>query len=84
MLSNKFVASDIITKVVTFLKKISTSLKHKRHEFDVADLIGSLYVEKRARSKGTCEKRVEYCSAKMAQKKNYNASDNKKRNKRTI
>jgi hypothetical protein len=48
----------------------------------VAELIGSLGVEERARAKDTRGKGVETCSANMVQKKNSNAShNNKKKNK---
>jgi hypothetical protein len=33
--------------------KVVASLKHKRHEFSVSDLIGSLHVEEKARAKDT-------------------------------
>jgi hypothetical protein len=59
----------------------ATTLKHKRQEFSVAELIGSLNVE-RARAKDTRGKGVETSSANMVQKKNSNAShNNKKKNK---
>jgi hypothetical protein len=44
----------------------------------VAELIGSLDVEERARAKDTCRKGVETSSANMVQKKNSNASHNNK------
>jgi hypothetical protein len=48
----------------------------------VAELIGSLDVEERARAKDTRGKGVETSSANMVQKKNSNAShNNKKKNK---
>jgi hypothetical protein len=48
----------------------------------VAELIGSLDVEERARAKDTCGKGVETSSANMVQKKKSNVSHiNKKKNK---
>jgi hypothetical protein len=44
----------------------ATTLKHKRQEFSVAELIGSLNVE-RARAKDTRGKGVETSSANMVQ-----------------
>jgi hypothetical protein len=60
-------------------KDFATSLKHKRQEFSVAELIGSLDVEERVRAKDNHEKGVETFAANMVQKKNNNASHNKKK-----
>ena len=46
-------------------KDFATSLKHKRQEFNVAKLIGSLGVEERARAKDTRGKGVESSTANM-------------------
>jgi hypothetical protein len=82
VLSDKFVAGDIIAKLPPSLIDFTTTLKHKRQEFSVAELIGFLDVEERARAKDTREKGVETSSANMVQKKNSNASHiNKKKNK---
>ena len=51
MLPDKFVASGIIAKLPPSWMDLATSLKHKRQEFSVAELIGSLDVEERARAK---------------------------------
>jgi hypothetical protein len=51
VLPDKFVAGGIIAKLPPSCKDFSTSLKHKRQEFNVADLIGTLDVEERARGK---------------------------------
>jgi hypothetical protein len=60
----------------------ATTLKYKRQEFSVAELIGSLDVKESARSKDTRGKRIETSSANMEQKKNSNASyNNKNKNK---
>jgi hypothetical protein len=48
----------ILSQSCHLLKEISTSLKHKRHEFDVADLIGSLYVEKGQDQKALVKKEL--------------------------
>jgi hypothetical protein len=47
----------------------------------VAELIGSLDVEERARAKDNCGKGVESSTVNMVQKKNSFASSNKKKNK---
>jgi hypothetical protein len=71
-------AGGIITKLPPSWTNFSTTLKHKRQEFSVAELIGSLDVEERARSKDTHGKGVETSSANMVQNKNSNASHKKK------
>ena len=46
----------------------------------MAELIGTLDVEERARAKDTCRKGIESSSANMVQKKkNFNVSQNKKK-----
>jgi hypothetical protein len=77
-LSDKFVASGIITKLPPSWTDFATTLKHKRQEFGMAELIGSLDVEERMRAKDTRGKGVETSSANMVQKKNFNASHNNK------
>ena len=53
----------------------ATSLKHKRQEFSVSDLIGSLDVEEKARAKDTRARVAEVGSAAhMVQKKNYQSN----------
>ena len=51
MLPDKFVAGGIITKLPPSWRNFSTLLKHKRQEFSVPDLIGTLDVEEKARAK---------------------------------
>jgi hypothetical protein len=72
------VASGIIAKLPPSWMDFATNLKHKRQEFSVAKLIGSLDVEERARAKDTRGKGVETSSANMVQKKNSNVSHNNK------
>jgi hypothetical protein len=73
------VAGGIIAKLPP---SFATTLKHKRQEFSVVELIGSHDVEERARAKDTRGKGVETSSANMVQKKNSNVShNNKKKNK---
>jgi hypothetical protein len=73
------VAGGIIAKLPPFWRDFATSLKHKRQEFSVAELIGSLDVEERARAKDNRGKGVESSAANMVQKKNSFASYNKKK-----
>jgi hypothetical protein len=51
VLPDKFVASGIIAKLSPSWRDVATSLKHKRQQFSIAELIGSLNVEERARAK---------------------------------
>ena len=51
VLLDKFVAGGIIAKLPPSWNNFATSLKHKRREFSVADLIGTLDVEEKARAK---------------------------------
>src|SRR5438128_2669256 len=53
VLLDKFIAGGIITKLPPSWRNFATSLKHKRQEFSVTDLIGSLHVEEKARAKDT-------------------------------
>jgi hypothetical protein len=58
VLLDKFVAGSIIAKLPQAWTDFATSLKHKRQEFDIADLIGSLEVEENARAKDICGKKI--------------------------
>ncbi len=71
VLPDKFIAGGIIAKLPPSWRNFATSLKHKRQEFSVMDLIGSLDVEEKARAKDTRARGVEGgSSANFAQKKN--------------
>jgi hypothetical protein len=50
-LPDKFVADGIIAKLPPSWKDFATSLKHKRQEFNIEELIGILDVEERVRIK---------------------------------
>jgi hypothetical protein len=80
VLLDMFVAGGIIAKFLPSWRDFATTLKHKRQEFSMTELIGSLDVEERAREKYTCEKAIESSSANMVQKKKSNASHNNKKN----
>ena len=72
VLPDKFVAGGIIAKLPPLWNNFATSLKHKRQEFSVPDLIGTLDVEEKARAKDTCARAVEGAStAQIVQKKNF-------------
>ena len=81
-LPDKFVAGGIIAKLPPSWKDFATSLNHKRQEFNVEELIGTLDVEERARAKDK-GKSVEISTANVVQKRNFNFRKyNKKKNKK--
>jgi hypothetical protein len=53
VLLDKFIVGGIIAKLPPSWRNFATSLKHKRQEFSVIDLIGSVDVEEKARAKDT-------------------------------
>jgi hypothetical protein len=57
-LPDKFVAGCMIAKLPPSWTEFATSLKHKRREFDVTQLIGTLDVEDKARAKDVKGKKV--------------------------
>ena len=63
VLPDKFVAGGIIAKLPPSWNNFATSLKNKRQEFSVADLIGTLDVEEKARAKDTRARVVEGASS---------------------
>ena len=68
---DKFIAGGIIAKLPPSWRNFATSQKHKRQEFSVVDLIGSLDVEEKARAKDTRARGFEGgSSANFVQKKN--------------
>jgi hypothetical protein len=80
VLPDKFVAGGIIAKLPPTWTDFATSLKHKRKEFSIADLIGSLDVEEKARAKDTHGKGVVGTSSvNVVQKYNSNKSHKKKK-----
>ena len=53
VLLDKFIVEDIIAKLPPSWRNFATSLKHKRQEFIVLNLIGTFDVEEKARAKYT-------------------------------
>uniref|UniRef100_A0ACD5VAQ0 Uncharacterized protein n=1 Tax=Avena sativa TaxID=4498 RepID=A0ACD5VAQ0_AVESA len=81
-LPNKFVAGGIIAKLPPSWRNFATSLKHKRQEFSVTDLIGSLHVEEKARAKDKTARGLEGGStANLVQRKNFQSHKFKNKNK---
>jgi hypothetical protein len=77
MLPNKFVAEGIISKLPPSWRDFATSLKHKRQEFTIDGLIGTLDVEEKARAKDIRGKRIVGASSANLVQKN-NSHKNKK------
>ena len=70
MLLDKFVAGGIITKLPPSWRNFATLLKHKRQEFSIPDLIGTLDVEEKVRAKDTRARGIEGgSSANLVQKR---------------
>jgi hypothetical protein len=81
-LPDKFVAGGIIAKLPPTWRNFATSLKHKRQEFSVSDLIGSLHVEEKARAKYTRAQGFDgSSSAHVVQKNNFQFRKSKNKNK---
>jgi hypothetical protein len=78
-LVDKFVAGCIIAKLPQAETDFATSLKHKKQEFDIAVLIGSLDVEEKARAKDVHGKKTveENSSAHVVQKNSQNSQKKK-------
>jgi len=77
------VVDGIIAKLPSSWKDFATFLKHKRQEFNVEELIGTLDVEERARAKDigkgvetSTTNVVQKTSRKLNKKKNQNKQDN--------
>nr|XP_034570894.1 uncharacterized protein LOC117835654 [Setaria viridis] len=80
VLLDKFVAGAIISKLPLSWRDFATSLKHKRKEFSISDLIGTLDVEEKARAKDTRVKGiVGASSANFVQKNNSNSQKKRKK-----
>ena len=78
VLPDKFVAGCIIAKLPSSWRNFATTLKHKRQEISVENLIASLDVEEKARAKDAHERGGEgQSSANMVQKNpHYKSSNN--------
>jgi hypothetical protein len=82
VLPDRFVAGCIITKLPSTWRNFATSLKHKRQEISVENLIASLDVEEKARAKDTGSKGGEgHSSANMVQMNHNNGKGKTKSNK---
>jgi len=80
-LFDKFVAGGIVAKLPPSWKDFGTSLKHKRQEFNIEELIGTLDVEEGARAKDN-GKGVETSTTNVVQKRNFHKFNKKKNHKK--
>ncbi|XP_021321217.1 uncharacterized protein LOC110437193 [Sorghum bicolor] len=81
VLPHKFVADGIIAKLPPTWRDFATSLKHRRQEFSVTDLVASLSVEENARAKDTRGKKVQTeggTSANLVQRRDPQSFRNRK------
>jgi hypothetical protein len=76
-LPDKFVVGCIIAKLPPSWKNFATTLKHKRHEISVKNLIASLDVEEKARAKDTTEKAEGHATTNFVQQKGKSSGKNK-------
>jgi hypothetical protein len=82
VLPDRFVAGCIIAKLPSTWRNFTTSLKDKRQEISVENLIASLDVEEKARAKGTGSKGGEgHYSANMVQRNHNKGKGKTKSNK---
>jgi hypothetical protein len=77
VLPDRFVVGCIIAKLPSIWRNFATSLKHKRHEISFENLIVSLDVEEKARTKDTCSKGGEGHSSGNMVQKNHNKGKGK-------
>ena len=81
VLPDKFIAGGIIAKLPPSWRNFATSLKHKRQEFTIVNLIGTLDVEENARAKDTRARFHEgNSSANLVQKRNFQTHKPKNKN----
>ena len=77
-LPDKFMAGCINAKLSSSWRNFATTLKHKRHEISVENLIASLDIEEKDWAKDASEKGGEGNSSANMVQKNYPHSKNKK------
>ena len=78
VLLDKFMAGGIISKLPSSWKEFATSLKHKRQEFTIDGLIGTLDVEEKERANDARRKGiVGISSANFVQKNNFHKNKKK-------
>ena len=84
MLPDKFVAGTIIAKLPPSWNDFATSLKNKRHDFAILDLISTLDFEEKARAKDTRARVADgTSSALMVHEKNFQPSQPQNNNNKS-
>ncbi|XP_073360214.1 uncharacterized protein [Aegilops tauschii subsp. strangulata] len=78
VLPNIFVVGCIIAKLPSSWRNFTTSLKHKRQEISVENLIASLDVEEKARAKDTSDRGGEIQANTNMVQKNHHVKNNSK------
>jgi hypothetical protein len=78
-LPDKFVAGCMIAKLPSSWRNFATSLKHRRQEISVENLIASLDVEEKSQAKDATEKGGEDHSSTNMVQKNHPHSENKEK-----
>ena len=82
VMPDKFVVGGIIAKLLTSWRDFATTLKHKRTEITVSDLISSLGIEEKTRAKDGRFKVVEgQTSANMEHQPHHNDNGGKGKSK---
>lgn len=79
----KFVAAAIVAKLLAEWRDFTTSLKHKREEISIEDLIAALDVEEKARAKDVQVRNVQNGANFVQKKKHFNKKEGLKMNKIT-
>jgi hypothetical protein len=77
VLPGRFVVECITTKLPSTWRNFATSLKYKRHEISVENLIMSLNVENKCQTKDTSSKGIEGHSSTNIVQKNHNKGKGK-------
>jgi hypothetical protein len=79
----KFVAAAIVAKLPAEWRDFATSIKHKREEISMEDLIAALDVEEKARAKDAQTKNVQSSANVVQKNKQFNKKKGLKQNKTT-
>jgi hypothetical protein len=79
----KFVAAAIVAKLPAEWHDFATSIKHKREEISMEDLIVALDVEEKARAKDAQTKNVQNSANFVQKNKQFNKKKGLKQNKTT-
>jgi hypothetical protein len=79
----KFVVAAIVAKLPAEWRDFATSIKHKREEISMEDLIAALDVKEKARAKDAQTKNVQNSANFVQKNKQFNKKKGLKQNKTT-